>query len=93
MAKDMVTAIDLKDVLGRSRVKKLLMVFTLGLQFAGCVHPKVKFHKQRLLDPSMDPAKTGGFYGSYRSDPQQWTEKGSTESGGSLGGSCPTCGG
>ncbi len=74
-------------------MQKFFWMIALCFVFSGCIHPKVKFHKQRLLDPSMDPAKTGGLHSGFRSDPQQWTEKGSTESGGSLGGSCPTCGG
>jgi len=77
-------------------MRGLLRVLTAFFVLAGlsaCIHPKVKFHKQRLLDPMMDPAKTGGFQGAFGSDPQQFSEKGSTETGGALGGSCPTCGG
>lgn|GEM_PF-2800987 len=58
-----------------------------------CVHPMVKFRKQHLLDPSMDVAKTEGFQSSFKAEPQGWVEKGSADSGGAVGGSCPTCGG
>ena len=64
----------------------------LILSSTSCVHPLVKFRKQHLLDPTMDPSKTEGFQSSFKNEPQGWTEKGGADSGGAVGGSCPTCG-
>lgn len=66
----------------------------LLLLFSGCVSPqKISLNKSRILDPMMDPAKTGGFHSAFRSEPLKGAEHGAVGSNGSLGGSCPTCGG
>jgi hypothetical protein len=75
---------------------KMLSLLVMGLLVpaaVGCVHPRVKYHKAKLLDPMMDPAKTEGFHASFRAEPMTWNERGTADVGGSLGGSCPTCGG
>lgn len=71
----------------------LLVTTAIATLLGGCVHPKVAFHKAKLLDPMMDPAKTDGLHTAFRAEPQQWNERGGGEVGGALGGSCPTCGG
>lgn len=70
------------------------LIFLLLVFFASaCIHPQVKFRKSGLLDPMMDPAKTGGIHGGLSTEPYIWSEKGSTAAGSSTGASCPTCGG
>ena len=62
--------------------------------FFGCISPqKISLNKSRILDPMMDPAKTGGFHSAFRSEPLKNSEHGALGGGGSVGGSCPTCGG
>lgn len=73
---------------------RIVLTLLVGmLPLSGCVHPRVKYHKAKLLDPMMDPAKTEGFSSSLKGEPSTWNERGSGEVGGALGGSCPTCGG
>ena len=72
-------------------LRKLIIFSALIWITAGCVHPKIKYRKAGLLDPMMDPAKTGGLYSGVLSEPSSWHEKGSGEAGAALGGSCPTC--
>lgn len=76
----------------RKRFNAVCIIFTLLLMASSCIHPMIKFRKQRLLDPMMDPAKTEGFQASFRSDPTFTTEHGNAEGSGAVGGSCPTCG-
>lgn len=71
---------------------RLLLAACLLAGLTGCVHPQVKFRKAKLLDPMMDPAKTEGMHTSLRNEPTAWNERGTGDVGGSLGGSCPTCG-
>jgi hypothetical protein len=73
-------------------VAPLAAALALGVS-AGCVHPMIKYHKAKILDPMMDPAKTEGFQTSFRAEPSRWNERGAGDVGGALGGSCPTCGG
>lgn len=67
----------------------------VGLVLAtGCVHPKVKFQKSHLLDPTMDPQKTGGFYnGATDSAMTNTPERAQIGGSGSASTTCPTCGG
>lgn len=59
-----------------------------------CVHPKLRFQKAGVLDPMMDPAKTGGLlYTLGHTEVMKNTEKGASSQGGSIGATCPTCGG
>ncbi len=73
--------------------RKFILLVVVLTATTSCVHPLIKFRKQHLLDPSMDVAKTEGFHSSFKAEPQGWVEKGSADSGGAVGGSCPTCGG
>jgi hypothetical protein len=73
-------------------ILRILLAVCLLSGFSGCVHPQVKFRKAKLLDPMMDPAKTEGMHTSLRNEPTAWNERGTGDVGGSLGGSCPTCG-
>lgn len=73
-------------------IRSLFLLVAL-LSLSGCVHPMVKFRKARLLDPMMDPAKTEGLHAGFRGEPMRWNERGAGDVGGSLGGTCPTCGG
>ncbi len=73
-------------------MKKVAALALLIATLSGCVHPQVKFRKARLLDPMMDPAKTDGLHTTLRNEPGVWNERGTGDVGGSLGGSCPTCG-
>ncbi len=73
-------------------MKTLFIISIMTALLGGCIHPQVKFRKAKLLDPTMDPAKTSGLYSTFRSEPYQQFEKGSVGSGGASGGSCPTCG-
>lgn len=74
-------------------VKNWGFLLFLSGSLCGCIHPLVKFHKGKLLDPMMDPAKTEGLQASFRSEPSLWNERGTGDVGGAIGGSCPTCGG
>ena len=71
----------------------LLLAIFVAIALSSCIHPMVRIHKAALLDPTMDPAKTEGMYRSLLAEPQQWLEHGSTDGGGAVGASCPTCGG
>ena len=72
---------------------KYVLPLIIGLATIGCVHPKLRFHKKRILDPMMDPAKTEGFHSSMTREPVSLHERGSADVGDSVGGTCPTCGG
>lgn len=72
----------------------MLMILLAGAFTQSCVSPqKIAFNKGKILDPMMDPAKTGGFHSAFRGEPLRGVEHGAAGSGGSAGGSCPTCGG
>jgi len=70
-----------------------LAIIAMLLSASACIHPKVNLHKQRLLDPMMDPAKTSGLQTSFHDEPMAGVEKGSVSGSGAVGASCPTCGG
>ncbi len=74
-------------------MKRIFLLVLTTIALSGCVHPQVKFRKARLLDPTMDPAKTSGFQTSLNNEPTLRVEKGTTDIGGNVGASCPTCGG
>ena len=77
--------------------RAILTVFVVSLTIGGtlsCVSPqKIAFNKGKILDPMMDPAKTGGFHSAFRGEPLKGIEHGAAGGSGSVGGSCPTCGG
>lgn len=70
----------------------ILAMIVMPMMVVSCVHPKIKYRKAKILDPMMDPAKTNGFYSSFKGEPAQWHERSASSAGGGLGGSCPTCG-
>lgn len=72
----------------------LLTSVSIAILSSSCVSPqKISLNKSRILDPMMDPAKTGGFHSAFRGEPLKASEHGSLGGNGSVGGSCPTCGG
>lgn len=74
--------------------KIILATVSLGCLLTGCIHPEVGLRKNRLLDPMMDPARTQTLSsGMLTSEPYAGVEKGASQLGGSLGASCPSCGG
>ncbi len=74
--------------------RNLLAGALLAVLSAACVHPEVSLRKGKLLDPMMDPAKTGTLAtGIAASEAIVGVEKGASSSGGALGASCPSCGG
>ena len=78
-------------------IRTILTTFALSLVIgssSSCVSPqKIAFNKGKILDPMMDPAKTGGFHSAFRGEPLKGVEHGAAGGSGSAGGSCPTCGG
>ena len=72
---------------------RLVTIFILATIAQGCATEQIRFRKARLLDPMMDPAKTTGFHQSMNAEPTLKIEKGSSDIGGNVGASCPTCGG
>lgn len=75
-------------------MKRLLLVTLAVCAATGCVHPKLKFQKAHILDPTMDPQKTGGLVGApTESVMLRSPERAQTGSGGLASTSCPTCGG
>lgn len=76
------------------RYQLILGVLLASLNFYGCVHPKVRYHKKRILDVTMDPSKTSGvFSANLYSQAGLGIEKASEGKSESLGASCPSCGG
>ena len=68
-----------------------LFLITISLVASSCVYPGISLNKGRLLDPTMDPAKTGIMADSFHSFPNQSFERSAITAGGSSGGACPTC--
>ena len=58
---------------------------------SGCVYPGISLNKGRLLDPTMDPAKTDSLSDVQAGWIQPRMERSSISSGGSSGSACPTC--
>ena len=71
-------------------MKTILFAMT-AIALSGCVYPGITLNKGRLLDPTMDPAKTSIMADSMRSFPYKNFEQSSIGTGGASGGSCPTC--
>ncbi len=80
----------MKDLTTIGFLTKAAVIFFL-FSITGCVYPGIGLNKGRLLDPSMDPAKTSIMAGSLSSLPSRTYERSSISAGGSSGGSCPTC--
>jgi hypothetical protein len=71
------------------RQTSLLLLVTFAL--SSCVYPGLSLNKGRLLDPTMDPAKTSIMADSLHSLPNRSFERSAVSAGGSGGGACPTC--
>jgi hypothetical protein len=69
---------------------KITLLFAVSLTLSSCVYPGLSLNKGRLLDPTMDPAKTSIMADSLHSLPARSFERSTVSSGGS-GGACPTC--
>lgn len=57
----------------------------------GCVYPGISLNKGRLLDPTMDPAKTGIMADLEARTVHPRFERSSISGGGNSGSACPTC--
>jgi hypothetical protein len=74
---------------------KSYMLVILALTVAGftsCQTSGYKFQKSKLLDATMDPAKSSPASQSIASSPNNIWEKAQSGSGSGVGSSCPTCG-
>ena len=69
---------------------KITLLFAVSLTLSSCVYPGLSLNKGRLLDPTMDPAKTSIMADTLHSLPARSFER-STVSAGGSGGACPTC--
>jgi hypothetical protein len=58
---------------------------------SGCVYPGISLNKGRLLDPTMDPAKTDSLSDSQAAWIRPQMERSAISRGGSSGSACPTC--
>ncbi len=84
-------------LLSMKDARKKLFHFLAGILFSlfivSCQHAKIRIHKAKLLDATMDPAKTMSPALSVGSEPMLWAEKANLAGSSSLvGSSCPTCG-
>lgn len=70
----------------------VLLILMCCLAPIGCASKKMNFSKARILDATMDPAKTGVAVSRLQDQPAGFWEKAGGSSGSSIGGSCPTCG-
>ena len=68
-----------------------LTIIMLAQLLGACVYPGISLNKGRLLDPTMDPAKTGIMADSLPSLTNRSFERSAIGTGGSSGGACPTC--
>lgn len=71
-------------------MKYLFTIITV-LSLTGCVYPGISLNKGHLLDPTMDPAKTGSMSDAAISNAAVKYERSSISGGGSSGSACPTC--
>lgn len=76
-----------------SILRKIILMLSVLVSASACVYPGINLKKQRILDPMMDPAKTTGLKSTMFDQASTGSEKGSLSGSGSVGGSCPTCGG
>ena len=70
---------------------KITILLTASMTLSSCVYPGLSLNKGRLLDPTMDPAKTSIMADSLHSLPNRAFERSAISAGGSSGGACPTC--
>ena len=74
-------------------MRHIILIFILsiaGLQ--ACNTSRIALQKSKLLDATMDPAKSSTV-STLNSEPFGWNERGASDLGSSFGSSCPTCGG
>jgi hypothetical protein len=67
----------------------LIIAALMGM--VGCVYPGITLNKGYLLDPTMDPAKTGIMADSEPRNAYVKFERSAISGGGSSGSACPTC--
>lgn len=74
--------------------RKLKWMALIGVfDLASCASGKMSFNKSRILDATMDPSKTGVAVTRLQDQPANLWERANISGEGSVGGSCPTCGG
>lgn len=72
-------------------IRSLSIIGLISVTLSSCVYPGLSLNKGRLLDPTMDPAKTSIMADSLHSLPNRSFERSAVSAGGSSGGACPTC--
>ena len=73
------------------RIFFLILLFTFGM--AACSTPtQLRFHKQRLLDVTMDESKISAPTQKFHANAYGLYERGAVSDAKSYGSSCPTCG-
>ena len=68
-----------------------LVLMSAILMLNSCVYPGLSLNKGRLLDPTMDPAKTSIMADSLPSLSSRSFERSAVSGGGNSGSACPTC--
>jgi hypothetical protein len=71
--------------------RKLFCLLTIKLALSGCVYPGISLNKGHLLDPTMDPAKTGSLADLTVAEVHGRFERSAKNGGGSSDSACPTC--
>jgi hypothetical protein len=71
---------------------KPTLIFLIVLMTNACQTSGYKLKKAKLLDATMDPAKTAPSSASLASVPHGLWEKGATATSDAVQSSCPTCG-
>lgn len=73
------------------REARIVIMVAAIVALNGCVYPGISLNKGHLLDPTMDPAKTGILADSEWHFTDSKFERSAISGGGSSGGACPTC--
>jgi hypothetical protein len=72
-------------------MKRAILIIAAITLTSGCVYPGISLNKGRLLDPTMDTAKTGLMADSEARTVHSRFEKSAISGGGNSGSACPTC--
>ena len=72
-------------------IRRISIVSAVIVTLSSCVYPGLSLNKGRLLDPTMDPAKTSIMADSLPALTNRSFERSAVSAGGSSGGACPTC--
>ena len=72
-------------------MRRALISITILVGLSGCVYPGISLNKGHLLDPTMDPAKTGIMADSEGRLVHSKFERSAVSGGGNSGSACPTC--